>query len=94
MGVNVRNMEKEANKRGWRWREAGWLILLAGLGLALWMRFHGFAFDDPFITYRAAKNLALGHGLVDFGGAGAVHLSAGVVVLAGAPLQRLRFRRQ
>lgn len=38
------------------------VLLLAAAGLG--SLFHGFAFDDPFITYRVAQNLAEGQGWV------------------------------
>lgn len=49
--------------RGNRWICAG--IFLAGAAITLgWAAYTGHVWEDFFITYRASKNLALGHGLV------------------------------
>ncbi len=41
-----------------------WFVLLFALAALLGLRFHGFAFDDAFISYRVAANIAEGHGWV------------------------------
>ncbi|HUT55244.1 MAG TPA: hypothetical protein VM658_17775 [bacterium] len=43
---------------------AAWYAAYALLALLTGLRFRGFAFDDPFITYRVARNIAEGQGWV------------------------------
>ncbi len=43
---------------------AAWPAAYAVIALLMGLEFRGFAFDDPFITYRVARNIAEGHGWV------------------------------
>jgi hypothetical protein len=43
---------------------AAWPAAYTGAALLVGLRLHAYAFDDPFITYRVARNLATGQGMV------------------------------
>jgi len=45
-------------------RRAVWILVAGGLAALAGACFHGSTFDDPFITYRVARNIALGQGWV------------------------------
>lgn len=45
-------------------RERGTVAFLGVIALGLGLLFRDIAFDDPFVTYRYAENLATGHGFV------------------------------
>jgi hypothetical protein len=46
------------------WPTRAWLAFFFVMAVLLGLRFHGFAFDDAFISYRVAANIADGHGWV------------------------------
>jgi len=60
--------EQEANdgrpRAGRAISTAAWIAALAIVALLVGARFHGYAFDDPFISYRVARNIASGDGFV------------------------------
>ncbi len=56
---------RDARPTDWHgWQTALVLLGLAALVLLIARSLRGLVTDDPYITYRYARNLALGHGLV------------------------------
>lgn len=56
---------REARPLGWRgWPPVSVLVGLAALVLFIFWPLRALTTDDPYITYRYARNMALGHGLV------------------------------
>ncbi|MFO8057283.1 MAG: hypothetical protein R6V10_08320 [bacterium] len=45
-------------------KRALWFLVIAAAALLAGLAFYGFTFDDPYITFRVARNLADGHGWV------------------------------
>lgn len=75
--------------RWWRGADGAALVaaLLVGVGLAFALREQGF--DDPYITYRYAENLASGHGFVYNPGEQVLSTTAPLYALLLAPFAAL-----
>lgn len=85
--TNVIKPGRPLEQHARRWRGADGVALavalLVGLGLAIALRDHGF--DDPYITYRYAENLAAGRGLVYNPGERVLSTTAPLYALLLAP---------
>lgn len=80
---------QDRRERWWRGADGAALALalLVGIGLAIVLRDHGF--DDPYITYRYAENLAGGQGFVYNPGERVLSTTAPLYALLLAPFAAL-----